>query len=229
MARVSVTPLGAAAALLSRDLQMALRRPDDALQPLLFAVIVAALFPFALGADAARLAPIAGGVTWVVALLALLIGLDSVYRGDEEDGSLDQLLVSGQPLALLCAARMLAHWLVVGLPLVLVTPLLGRMLGMPARTLMVALVSLALGTGVLVAIGHVCAALAVAAKRSVILVPLLVLPLAVPVLIFGAGAVQADLIGLSPAAPLLLLAAGLALAIPLAPLATAAALRLNAG
>ncbi len=224
-----VTPLGAAAALLRRDLQMALRRPDDALQPLLFAVIVAALFPFALGVDAARLAPIAGGVAWVVALLALLIGLDAVYRGDEEDGSLDQLLVSGQPLALLCAGRMLAHWLVVGLPLVLVTPLLGRMLGMPARTLVVALVSLALGTGVLVAIGHVCAALAVAAKRSVILVPLLVLPLAVPVLIFGAGAVQADLIGLSPAAPLLLLAAGLALAIPLAPLATAAALRLNAG
>jgi len=226
---VSVTPLRAAGALFRRDLHMALRRPDDALQPLLFSVIVAALFPFALGADAARLAPIAGGVMWVVALLALLIGLDSVYRGDEEDGSLDQLLISGQPLALLCAARMLAHWLVVGLPLVLVAPLLGRMLGMPAKTLVVALVSLALGTGVLVAIGHVCAALAVAAKRSVILVPLLVLPLAVPVLIFGAGAVQADLIGLSPAAPLLLLAAGLALAISLAPLACAAALRLNAG
>lgn len=226
---MNATALGAAVALLQRDLRMALRRPDDALQPLIFAVIVAALFPFALGADAARLAPIAGGVTWVVSLLALLIGLDAVYRGDEEDGSLDQLLISGQPLALLCGARMLAHWLVVGMPLVLVTPLLARMLGMPSHTMLVALVSLALGTGVLVAIGHVCAALAVAANRSVILVPLLVLPLAVPVLIFGAGAVQASLVGLSPSVPLLLLAAGLALAIPLAPLACAAALRLNAG
>ncbi len=223
------TPVGAAAALFRRDLQLAVRRPDDALQPLLFAVIVAALFPFALGADATRLAPIAGGVAWVVALLSLLIGLDAVYRGDEEDGSLDQLLVSGQPLALLCAARMLAHWLVVGLPLVLVAPVLARLLGMPPNAWPVAIASLSLGTGVLVAIGHVCAALAVAAKRSVILVPLLVLPLAVPVLIFGAGAVQATLSGLSPTVPLLMLAAGLALAIPLAPLACAAALRLNAG
>lgn len=223
------TASGAAAALLRRDLQLALRRPGDALQPLLFAIIVAALFPFALGSDGARLAPIAGGVTWVVALLALLLGLNAVYRSDDEDGSLDQMIISGQPLALLCAARMLAHWLVAGLPLVLVTPLLAQMLGMPARAVVVALLSLALGSGVLVAIGHVCAALAVAANHSVILVPLLVLPLAVPVLIFGAGSVQATLLGLSPAVPLLLLAAGLALVIPLAPLACAAALRLNAG
>lgn len=226
---MSATPVNAALAVLRRDLQLALRRPDDALQPLLFAVIVAVLFPFALGAEADRLAPIAGGVTWVVALLSLLIGLDAVYRSDQEDGSLDQMLISGQPLALLCAARMLAHWLVVGLPLVVLSPLIARMLGMPADALVATGVSLALGTGILVAIGHVCAALAVAANRSVILVPLLVLPLAVPVLIFGAGSVQAILVGLSPAVPLLLLAAGLALAIPLAPLACAAALRLNAG
>lgn len=226
---MSATSAGAALALLQRDLQLALRRPDHALQPLLFAVFVAALFPLALGTDAETLAPIAGGVAWVVALLSLLIGLDSVYRGDHEDGSLDQMLISGQPLAVLCAARMLAHWLVIGLPLVLASPLLARMLGMPAEALVVASLSLALGTGILVAIGHVCAALAVAANRSVILVPLLVLPLAVPVLIFGAGSVQAVLVGMSPAVPLLLLAAGLALAIPLAPLACAAALRLNAG
>ncbi len=222
------TPMRAARAMLRRDLALALRRPDDALQPLLFAVIVTALFPFALGTDAGRLAPIAGGVAWVVAQLALLLGLDAVYRDDADDGSLDQVLISGQPLALLCAARMLAHWLVVGLPLMLATPLLARLLGMPAQATVVSLISLGLGTGVLVAIGHVCAALAVAAKRSVILVPLLVLPLTVPVLIFGAGAVQAALVGLPPTAPLLLLAAGLALAISLAPFACAAALRLNA-
>ncbi len=212
-----------------RDLLLGVRRPDDALQPLLFALIVTALFPLAIGADAARLAPIAGGVSWVVALLAILLGMDNVYRSDAEDGSLDQLLVSGQPLAVLCAARMLAHWLVVGLPLVLATPLLATLLGLPSTVVGVALVSLALGTGVLVAIGHVCAALAVAAKRSVILVPLMVLPLSVPVLIFGAGAVQATMVGLPATAPLLLLGAGLALAVPLAPVACAAALRLNAG
>ncbi len=212
-----------------RDFLLGVRRPDDALQPLLFALIVTALFPLAIGADAARLAPIAGGVSWVVALLAILLGMDNVYRSDAEDGSLDQLLVSGQPLAVLCAARMLAHWLVVGLPLVLATPLLATMLGLPSTILGVALLSLALGTGALVAIGHVCAALAVAAKRSVILVPLMVLPLSVPVLIFGAGAVQATMVGLPATAPLLLLGAGLALAVPLAPVACAAALRLNAG
>lgn len=226
---MNATPTRAFLAVLRRDVQLGLRRPDDALQPLLFALIVTALFPFALGADSARLAPIAGGVSWVVALLALLLGMDSVYRSDAEDGSLDQLLISGQPLEVLCAARMLAHWLVVGLPLVLMTPLLAALLGMPSKTMGVAVASLALGTGVLVAIGHVCAALAVAAKRSVILVPLLVLPLSVPVLIFGAGAVQATLVGLPATAPLLLLGAGLALAVPLAPIACAAALRLNAG
>lgn len=219
----------AAIGVLRRDLHLVLRRPEDALQPLLFAVIVAALFPFALGPDAARLAPIAGGVAWVVALLALLLGLDAVYRNDAEDASLDQWLVSGQPLALLCAARMLAHWLTVGVPLVAATPILARMLGMPAEATNVAFVALALGSGVLVAIGHVCAALAVSARRSVILVPLLVLPMAVPVLIFGAGAVQAQLLGLSPETPLLLLAAALALALPLAPIACAVALRLNSG
>lgn len=226
---MSGAPLRAATALLRRDLRLAWSRPDDALQPLLFAIIVTALFPFALGAESSRLAPIAGGVAWVVALLALLLGLDAVYRSDEEDGSLDQMLISGQPLALLCATRMLAHWLVAGVPLVIAAPLLGSMLGLPAHALPVAFVSLAAGSGILIAIGHVCSALAVAAKRSVILVPLLVLPLAVPVLIFGAGAVQAELVGLSPAAPLLLLAAGLALAIPLAPLSCAVALRLNSG
>ncbi len=226
---MNASALGAFRAVFMRDLLLGLRRPDDALQPLLFALIVTALFPLAIGADAARLAPIAGGVSWVVALLAILLGMDNVYRSDAEDGSLDQLLVSGQPLAVLCAARMLAHWLVVGLPLVLATPMLATMLGLPSTIIGVALFSLALGTGVLVAIGHVCAALAVAAKRSVILVPLMVLPLSVPVLIFGAGAVQATMVGLPATAPLLLLGAGLVLAVPLAPVACAAALRLNAG
>jgi len=221
------TPGAAALALLRRDLLLLWRLRADAVNPLLFALMVATLFPLALGPEAQMLARVAGGIIWVSVVLASLLSLDALFRGDAEDGSLDQLAVSGQPLALLAAARILAHWLGTGLPLTLVAPLLAYMLGLPREAVPALVGALALGTPLLSLVGACCAALTVAMRRSGILLALLVLPLTVPVLIFGAGAVEAAATGGDPSAALLFLAAGLALALPLAPLGCAAAIRIG--
>lgn len=221
------TPLAAATALLRRDLVLLWRQRSDALNPLLFAVMVATLFPLALGPEAQMLARVAGGIVWVTVVLASLLSLDTLFRGDLEDGSLDQLIASGQPLGLLAGARMLAHWIGTGLPLIVVAPLLAYMLGLDRAALPTLVAALALGTPLLSLLGACCAALTVAMRRSGILLSLLVLPLTVPVLIFGAGAVEAAATGGDPGAALLFLAAGLALALPLAPLGCAAAIRIG--
>jgi len=221
------TPGAAALALLRRDLLLLWRLRADAVNPLLFALMVATLFPLALGPEAQMLARVAGGIIWVSVVLASLLSLDALFRGDAEDGSLDQLAVSGQPLALLAAARILAHWLGTGLPLTLVAPLLAYMLGLPREAVPALVGALALGTPLLSLVGACCAALTVAMRRSGILLALLVLPLTVPVLIFGAGAVDAAATGGDPSAALLFLAAGLAVALPLAPLGCAAAIRIG--
>lgn len=221
------TPLAAAAALLRRDLLLLWRQRGDALNPLLFAVMVATLFPLALGPEAQMLARVAGGIVWVTVVLASLLSLDMLFRGDLEDGSLDQLAASGQPLGLLAGARMLAHWIGTGLPLIVVAPVLAYMLGLDRAALPTLVAALALGTPLLSLVGACCAALTVAMRRSGILLALLVLPLTVPVLIFGAGAVEAAATGGDPSAALLFLAAGLALALPLAPLGCAAAIRIG--
>ena len=221
------TPGAAALALLRRDLLLLWRLCADAVNPLLFALMVATLFPLALGPEAQMLARVAGGIVWVSVVLASLLSLDALFRGDAEDGSLDQLAVSGQPLALLAAARILAHWLGTGLPLTLVAPLLAYMLGLPREAVPALVGALALGTPLLSLVGACCAALTVAMRRSGILLALLVLPLTVPVLIFGAGAVDAAATGGDPSAALLFLAAGLAVALPLAPLGCAAAIRIG--
>lgn len=216
-------------AVLKRDLLVFWRHRADALNPLLFALMVVTLFPLALGPEADRLARIAGGVTWVTVVLASLLSLDALFRSDVEDGSLDLVIASGHPLALLTAARLLAHWLGTGLPLTLVSPLFAMLLGLPTAALPTLVAALALGTPLLSLIGGSCAALTAGMRRSGLLLSLLVLPLTVPVLIFGAGAVDAASTGASVQVPLLLLAAGLTLALPLAPLAAAAGIRLNAG
>lgn len=221
------SPGAAALALLRRDLLLLWRQRADALNPLLFALMVATLFPLALGPEAQMLSRVAGGIVWVTVVLASLLSLDALFRGDAEDGSLDQLAVSGQPLALLAGARILAHWLGTGLPLTLVAPLLAYMLGLERAALPSLVAALALGTPLLSLVGACCAALTVAMRRSGILLSLLVLPLTVPVLIFGAGAVEAAATGGDPSAALLFLAAGLALALPLAPLGCAAAIRIG--
>jgi len=213
-------------ALLRRDLVLAWRRRGELFLPLLYAVIVAALFPFALGPDPELLARIAGGVLLVIVVLAMLPALESMFRVDLEDGTLEQWLLAPQPLALLALTRVIAHWLTTVLPLVVVMPLLGALLNLPVKVLPVLIVALLLATPLLVLLGSVLSALAAGARRSGILLALMLLPLAVPVVIFAAGAIAAAQAGMAFIAPLTWLAAALILAIVLAPLACAAALRI---
>ena len=216
----------AARAMLARDLRLAWKRRGDTLQPLLFAVLVVALFPLALGSEHDRLAMLAPGASWVAALLASLQGLDALFRSDAEDGSLEQQLLAPAPMSLLLGMRMLAHWLTGSLPLILVAPLLAQLLYLPDPLLKPLLVSLLVGTPLLVLLGSTVAALTVGLRRSGMLLPLLALPLYVPVLVFGAGSVMAAAQGQDWIGAVLMLGAGLSLAIVLAPLAAAAAVRI---
>ena len=221
------TTSAACVALLRRDLALIWRRRGDALNPLLFAIIVVALFPFALGPEQATLARIAAGTIFVALLLASLLSLDMLFRSDLEDGSLEQLVLSPHPLSLLLACKIAIHWLTTTLPLIVIAPLLAQMLYLPDTVLPVLLIALALATPLLSLIGAVCVALTVGMRRSGMLLTLLVLPLIVPALIFGAGACNAAQAGLPFTAPLLWLGAWLVLALVLAPLAAAAALKIS--
>lgn len=211
---------------LARDLRLVWRRRGDALQPLLFALMVIALFPLALGSESPMLARIAPGVLWVAVLLAGLLTLDSLFRGDIEDGSLEQLLLSPVPLAWLIAMRVAVHWTVTSLPMLLLTPFFAELLQLPHELLPPLMLSLALGTPLLSLIGAVVAALTVGIRRSGMLLAVLALPLFLPVLVFGSGAVVAASQGLPWSGAIFLLAAGLALALVLAPLAAATAIRI---
>lgn len=225
--RVTTPTLPSAArALIVRDLRLVWRRRGDALQPALFAVLVVVLFALALGGQAQALSQIAAAVLWLAVLLAGLLTLDSLFRGDAEDGSLEQWMLSPVPLAWLVLVRTCTHWATTALPLLIATPLLGELLHLPRGQLPVLLASLALGTPLLSLLGAVVAALTVGMRRSGILIALLALPLYVPVLVFGAGSVAAAAQGLDPGGALLLLGAGLVLALVLAPLAAAAAIRI---
>jgi len=221
------TTAAACSALLTRDLALVWRRRGDALNPLLFAVMVVALFPFALGPDQVMLERIAAGTIFVAVLLAMLLSLDALFRTDLEDGSLEQLVVSPHPLALLLACKIAIHWLTTALPLLLIAPLAAQLMHLPDVVLPVLLIALALATPLLSLIGAVCVALTVGMRRSGMLLTLLVLPLIVPALIFGAGACNAAQAGLPYVAPLLWLGAWLVLAVVLAPLAAAAALKIS--
>jgi heme exporter protein B len=221
-----VTLPGVAAALLKRDLRLMWRRRGDAFQPALFALLVVVLFALSLGGAPQLLSKVAAGVLWLAVLLAGLLALDTLFRGDAEDGSLEQWILAPVPLAWLVAVRVLGHWLTTALPLVVATPLLGELLQLPHAQLPVLMASLLLGTPLLSLLGAVVAALTVGMPRSGILLSLLALPLYVPVLVFGAGSVAASAQGLDPVGALLLLAAGLVAALVLAPLAAAAALRI---
>lgn len=222
----SASALSACRALLLRDFRLIWRRRGDALNPVLFALLVIALFPFALGPQPDVLERIAPGVIWVALLLAGMLSLDTLFRGDLEDGSLEQLMLAPQPLALMVACKILVHWASTALPLIIATPLFATLLYLPGRELPVLLYSLLLGTPLLSLIGAVVVALTVGMRRSGMLLALLALPLYVPVLIFGAGSVMAAAQGLPSGGALLLLAAGLVMALVLAPLAAAAALRI---
>ncbi|WP_246378430.1 heme exporter protein CcmB [Halomonas fontilapidosi] len=214
-------------ATLKRDLVLMMRRRSEVLNPLVFFALVITLFPIGISPDPELLAAIAPGLLWVAALLAALLSLDSLFRSDYDDGSLEQLLLSPQPLPALALAKVAVHWLLTGLPLALMAPLLGIMLSLPAGSYAVLALSLALGSASLSLIGAIGAALTVGLSRGGVLLSLLVLPLYIPVLIFGAGAVQAAILGDGVSAHLAILGALLAVALSLAPWAIAASLRIS--
>lgn len=211
-----------------RDLAIAVRRRADLLNPLIFFVVVVTLFPLAVAPDPQTLSKLGGGVVWIAALLASFLSLETLFRTDFDDGSIDQMLLSPVPLTLLVAAKLLVHWLVTGVPLILISPLLGLFLSLPDAGLVALVATLALGTPVLSLVGGIGTALTVGLKRGGALLALLVLPLYIPVLIFSAQAVSAAGTGLPITGQLYVLGAFLALALSLAPLAIAAALRVGA-
>lgn len=213
--------------LLRRELVVSLRKRTELANPLFFFLMVCALFPLGIGPSPQILAGLAPGILWIVALLAVLMASDGLFKEDLDDGTLEQVLLSPVPLYLSALIKTLAHWLLTGVPLTLLSPLLATMLSMPAKGIPALLVSLACGTLVLSFIAAVGAALTVGLKRGGVLLSLLVLPLFVPVLIFGSAAVQRSVQGLDSSSPLALLAALALLFLALAPLAIAGALRVS--
>ncbi len=214
--------------LLMRDLRLAFRSRHELANPLIFFILVVSLFPLAVTPTPAVLQEMAPGVIWVSALLAVLLSLDRLFKQDYEDGSLDQLMLSPNPLMILVLAKVCAHWFLTGLPLVLIAPLLGMFMSIPSEAIPALIYSLLLGTPVLSLIGAIGVSLTVAVNRGGVLLSLIVLPLYIPILIFGANAVDVAMDGLSVRGQLLFLGAVLALALSLAPLATAVALRITA-
>lgn len=213
-------------AVLRRDLLLTLRRPGDSIVGLVFLVLALSLFPLGVGASPEVLARIGAGVIWVLALLAVLLGLERLWQVDHEDGSLELMVLAPLPLELLALARCAAHWLSSGLVLAIVSPLLGILMGLPLEALWALPVALLLGTPTLTLLGSVGSALLLGSRRGNVLAALLVLPLYIPVLIFGVSAVDAYVLGLGGGAQLMILAAMLLFSLGLAPFAIGAALRL---
>lgn len=213
--------------IVARDLMLAWRRRADVLATLFFFVIVASLFPLGIGPETQLLRSIAPGVVWVAALLASMLSLSRVFGNDYQDGTLEQLLLTPQPLYLVVIGKVLAQWLVSEVPLVLIAPLIGVQFDVAPKTLLILFVSLLIGTPILSLIGAIGAALTLGLRGGGVLIALLILPLYIPVLIFGAGAVDASISGMSPQANLSLLAAFLVVSLVFAPWATAAALRIS--
>ena len=218
---------GACRAIVARDLQIAARRRSDVLTTFFFFVIVVSLFPLGVGPESDTLREIAPGVVWVAALLAAMLSLARMFGADYADGTLEQVALTPQPLTLLVLSKILAHWLTTGLPLVLIAPLLGLQFDLPGDALLTLLVSLLIGTPALSLIGAVGAALTLGVRGGGALTALLVLPLYVPVLVFGAGAVTASATGMGVAGHLSLLGAMSLAALVFAPWATAMALRIS--
>lgn len=213
--------------IVNRDLRLAFRHLSDVVNPLVFFIIVVSLFPLGIRPEPETLRLLAPGVIWIAALLATLLSLDSIFRTDFEDGTLEQMLLSSRPLAVIVLAKAFAHWVTTGLPLLLLAPLLGLLLALPGTALAALTATLALGTPTLSLVGSIGTGLTVSLKRGGALLSLLVLPLYVPVLIFGANAVDAAANGLPIRGQMLMLAAILALAVTLAPFAAATALRVS--
>lgn len=216
-------------AVVARELRKVVRDQSEALYPLVFFVLVVILYPFALGPEPELLARVAGGVVWVAALLAASLSLDGVFRADYADGSLELMLLSGAPLPLVALGKACAHWLLSGVPILLLTPPLALALELDAATLVTLLASLALGTVSMSLIGTAVSALTVGLRGGGMLLAMLILPLYIPLLIFGASASANAALGLDAAAELYFLAGLLVLALTTTPWATAAALEIRMG
>ena len=227
MTAVRTPTLAVAKLVFQRDMTLAWRRWDEVAQPLIFYVVVTTMFPLATTPDLSALREIGGGVVWVAALLASLLALEALFRADVEDGTTEQWVLSGQPLGYLLLAKVAAHWVLTGLPLVIMSPIVGTGLGLPTSAWGVLMASLLLGTGTLSILGGIGAALTVGVRRGSVLLSLLVLPLAMPLLIFGSRAVSMQMDGDSPAGPLQLLAAIFFMALSLGPIAMSAAIRIS--
>lgn len=213
--------------MVTRDLMLAWRGRADVLSTLFFFVIVTSLFPLGIGPEKELLRTIAPGVVWVAALLASMLSLGRLFANDYQDGTLEQMLLTPQPLYLVVLSKVLAHWLVAELPLVLIAPLIGVQFGLDSNTLLILFISLLIGTPILSLIGSIGAALTLGLRGGGVLIALLILPLYIPVLIFGAGAVEAVIAGISPSANMYLLAAFTVVSLVFAPWATSAALRIS--
>ena len=213
-------------AVFTRDLRLALRRRVEAMLPVAFFVVAISLFPLGVGPEPQMLRQMAAGIVWVSALLASMLSVANLYGSDHADGSLEQMLLSGQPGVVIAGAKAAAHWTVTGAPLVLIAPLIGLLLGMPAESIATLVAALLLGTPILSLLGGLGAALTLGLRSAGVLLILLILPLTIPALIFGAGAVGAVDAGLSASGHFSLLGALLILTLLTAPLATALALRI---
>jgi len=212
--------------ILARDIKVALRRQSDVMAVFFFFIIAASLFPLGSGADPKLLSAMAPSVLWVTALLSCMLSLSRMFASDYADGTLEQMMLSNQPAVLIVLMKILAHWMLSGLPLVLVAPLIGLQFNLGSAELQILAVSLLMGTLALSLIGSIGAALTLGIRGSGVLIAILVLPLYIPVLVFGAGAVNAVSIGMSPNGALSLLGAVMAMTLVFAPLASAAALRI---
>ncbi len=214
-------------ALLKRDLLLAFRHRGELANPLLFFLMIVTLYPLGVSPEVELLRKIAPGVIWIAALLAALFSMESLFRSDFEDGALEQMLLSAHPLSLLVLAKVLAHWLVSGLPMLLLAPLLGLLLSMPGKSIAALELTLGIGTPLLSLIGAIGAALTVGLRRGGVLLTLIIMPLYIPVLIFATSAVTAAGAGMPIAGQIYFLASLLVLALSLAPMAIAAALRIS--
>ena len=215
-------------AIVGRDITLAMRRRTDVLTTLFFFIIVVSLFPLGVGSEKETLRQLGPGVVWVAALLASMLALERLFEGDFRDGTLEQMLLTPQPLTILVIGKVFSHWLLTGLPLVLIAPLIGMQYHLPEQTQLVMMASLAVGTPVLSLVGAIGAALTLGLRGGGILLSLLVLPLYIPVLVYGAGAVTVSMIDMADVQPYFsLLGAFMVLALVFSPLAAAAALRIS--
>jgi heme exporter protein B len=212
---------------LKRDLLIAFKRRNDIANPFMFFFIVVSLFPIGISPESAKLSEIAPGVLWIAVLLSSMLSMDSLYRADYEDGSLELLLLSPNPLYFLVLAKNISHWVVSGLPIILVSPILAYMLSLPSNAYWVLVASLLLGTPIISLIGSIAVALTVGLGSRGLILAVITLPMSVPVLIFGTLAVRSQIDGIDPIGYLALLFAMFAAALSLAPLASAAALRIS--